>query len=113
MNIVFVFSLFIVSCCASFSIEQFGAIANNNSRVAAEKNSLAFVKALHAANSSLTDRTVLVPANKKFYVFHVESNSLKDIELRVEGTVLLSNLIDDWLVPASDRKGGILHCNVQ
>jgi len=52
--------------CKSINIDDFGAKSNDTSYETAILNGLAFNKALNAANSSMSDRSVLIQSNKVY-----------------------------------------------
>lgn len=97
--LVLLFSHF---CVCDQSILSYGAIAGDSSNDAGWTNSAAFTKALLAANSSNTDRTVLIPANNEFYIFEVEVSNLFNITITIDGNLYVSNNISAW--PTSNSR---------
>lgn len=79
-----------VSSCYH-SIADYGAIPNNPSESAAVSNSHALQKVLVAANTSTTDRTVLIPRGQSYYYFWVRVDNLVNVTIQVDGILLVSN----------------------
>ena len=84
-------SALVLALTAAHSILDFGAI-ENDSRVAAEmKNAKAFEDAIMAAhNKENGDNTVIIPAGKTFSSLPVHAHHVKDIEIVIDGTLLVS-----------------------
>lgn len=78
------------------SIDDFGAIKNIRTLKAAEINSNAFQEALLAANSSSSDRTVLIPAGNEYTLLQIYSTDLYDITIQLDGTLIFSDEIQAW-----------------
>lgn len=72
-------------------IEDFGAIAEKESWAIAQQNSQAFLKALAVANASTTDRTVIFPADKHYYMYAVSTSYLQDITIQIDGVLKYSD----------------------
>ena len=86
--------------CAA-SIEDFGAIDGPESWDVASQNSDAFLKALTAANESSTDRTILFPANKTYFLINNNFDGFKDVEIQVSG---IAKFIDEIMsYPTEDE----------
>ena len=86
---------------AAHSIANFGAVPNNPSDSAAAANTLAIQKALVAANTSATDREVLVPAGGSYYYYWLKVDYLVNVTLQIDGTILVSNNITATAWPVS------------
>ena len=100
MMIALVFFVTIATVAASppvFSIAQFGAIADDASATAAERNSAALRLALLKANATAGPAEVLVPQGHWFEVFHVAADHLRDVTLRVDGELRASRLRSHYL----------------
>ena len=82
------------------SIDAFGAIAGDTSARACAINSAALGRALAAANMGVSqdERTVLVPANKEYHVFSTNASGLISVEIKIRGTLILSDNISAWPV---------------
>lgn len=89
-------------CVCDHSILSYGGIAGDSSNEAGWTNSAAFTKALVAANSSTTDRTVLIPSNNDFYIFEVEVSYMVNITITIDGNLYVSNNISAW--PTSNSR---------
>lgn len=42
----------------------------------------------------------------RYFIFHVNAQHLRNVELRISGTLVASDLIDSWLWPAQYKPGG-------
>jgi polygalacturonase len=106
--VVLFFSFCIVSQVASieYSIDSFGAIPNNSTPTAATANSIALMKALAAANRTSNNDVVVIPHAQTYDIFHVKSDRLLNVTLRVDGTLRANDQIDLWLWPIDNRTGG-------
>jgi hypothetical protein len=78
------------------SIDDFGAIKNIHTLNAAKANTQAFNLALLAANSSTTDRTILIPANNEYLMLNVGGSDLYDLTIQLDGKLIFSDDIDSW-----------------
>eukprot|EP00455_Lapot_gusevi_P002948 TRINITY_DN1121_c0_g1_i1.p1 TRINITY_DN1121_c0_g1~~TRINITY_DN1121_c0_g1_i1.p1 ORF type:complete len:447 (+),score=79.76 TRINITY_DN1121_c0_g1_i1:43-1383(+) len=88
--LVFLFALLSISIslAASISIDQFGAVANENSFDVAVKNGKALYLAVLSANISDVDRTVLVPSGQVYtFVPFAQFYNLSDITIQLDGTI--------------------------
>ncbi len=76
---------------ASHSIDDYGAVSNDPLEKAAVVNSAAVVSAIKAANSSGTDRTVLVPTGKSYHYFVIRADYLQNVTVQIEGVLIAVN----------------------
>jgi len=77
----------LLGLCFSESIADHGAVPNVESDEAAMQNSRAIQLAFQTANTSETDREVLVPAGSQYYFGPVTVSYAKNMVLRVEGNL--------------------------
>lgn len=97
MNFIqIIFFAFFFQISSGVSIDDFGAISNENSIEAAYKNSKAIVDAAKFANKNQTDREILIPPGKVFVVFNITLENLFNVTLRIDGILMTSNNIDEW-----------------
>lgn len=92
------------------NIDSFGAIANDTSLKAALNNGIAFYKAILAANSSSTDRTVVVSAGKNYTIAPAVAtiSYLTDLTIQLDGifnALPISLEQNDWPL---DAKGNAI-----
>ena len=92
-------SLSISPTFSIISIDDFGAVPNDNSTNVALNNRNAIINALKAANASQAqeNRTVILPAGKTYYFFNVSIANLYNVTLRIDGTYAVSNDIAMWI----------------
>jgi len=102
MNVRAVLFALLISQVASIAnILDFGAIPSTNTNEAAETNAVALQKAFYAANSSPTsDRIVLIPESKEFYIFAAEVFNVHDITIQLDGRLVISNNITAFPQPS-------------
>eukprot|EP01098_Paradermamoeba_levis_P006122 TRINITY_DN2541_c0_g1_i1.p1 TRINITY_DN2541_c0_g1~~TRINITY_DN2541_c0_g1_i1.p1 ORF type:complete len:556 (+),score=189.58 TRINITY_DN2541_c0_g1_i1:98-1669(+) len=104
--VLVVFSFFPSPGFGFINIEDYGAVAGDNSNSVALSNTKAIEKAFLVANSS-QDRTILVPEGKKFYIFNVEVEFMYNVTLQVDGILLASNNITFW--EKLEIKGSVIY----
>mmetsp|Transcript_111683 Transcript_111683/g.240812 ORF Transcript_111683/g.240812 Transcript_111683/m.240812 type:complete len:467 (+) Transcript_111683:43-1443(+) len=92
----------------SFSVDDFGAIRDVDSAMAATRNAQAFQKALMAAVSSETDREVLIPEFGVYFFSGISAYDVSDITVRVDGTLRFS---DDFALWGTDSDSQLLFEN--
>jgi polygalacturonase len=81
--------------------EDFGAIAGIENWVVAQQNAGALLKALLAANASATDRTIVIPAGRSYYMYAINSTNLSNINIQIDGVLKYSDEISKW--PATNN----------
>eukprot|EP01102_Stenamoeba_stenopodia_P022513 TRINITY_DN9415_c0_g1_i1.p1 TRINITY_DN9415_c0_g1~~TRINITY_DN9415_c0_g1_i1.p1 ORF type:complete len:524 (-),score=106.39 TRINITY_DN9415_c0_g1_i1:119-1690(-) len=84
-----------------FSIDDYGAVANDSSNEAAWANVAAIEKAAQMANyssssSAATAGVVLVPAPNKYFIFNIQLTNLFNVTLAIEGQLVMSNNMSAW-----------------
>lgn len=82
---------------ASHNILDYGAIGGTaENTTVAFANSAAMTKAIAAANSSETDRTVLIPKGEVFVMMPVAATYLKGVNFQIDGEVYASQDYQNW-----------------
>ena len=101
------FLLILSSLTSAFDIRDFGAVANDTSLGAEQKNAQALMDAIVAANTTTTvdERVVLVPANLTFNTMPVWAANVTNVVFQIDGTLRLSKR--HHLIP--ERKLGKLY----
>jgi hypothetical protein len=85
------------SVYAAHSILNYGGIPGGEENTAdAFVNAQAMTKAILAANSSATDRTVLIPGGKAFVMMPVQVDHIYNVDLVINGTVYASQDYESW-----------------
>lgn len=87
----------LVSGITALTIDDYGAIPHQYNLHVAQINSKAFLNALYAANSSTTDRTVIIPSGNEYFMLQVVGTSLYDITIQLDGKLLFSDEIQAWV----------------
>jgi hypothetical protein len=77
------------------NIIDHGAITNLTDTETAIANADAFLKAVSAANSSLTDKEVYVPEGD-FYFFPALVTFVNNLTLTIDGRILASSDYENW-----------------
>lgn len=77
-------------------VEDFGAIHTVERWEVALQNAEAFLKALSAANSSDTDRTVVFPEGRSYYMYAINVTGLNGVKIQIDGTLRYSDEIKNW-----------------
>lgn len=80
----------------SHSIVDFGAIADVETEAVSQMNSVAVKATILAANSSHTDRTVLIPPTGTFNVLNITVSDVHNISLIVAGELQMAKNISWW-----------------
>ena len=85
-------SLLLSQAFAAYDIRDYGAVANDDSLHAEEKNTWAFLQALSAANSTdvEADREVLVPGDLTFNMLNLQAAYIKNVTITIDGTIMAS-----------------------
>lgn len=80
------------------SIDDYGGIAGRMTDDAGRQNAVALLAALSAAahEASLADRVALVPAGRSYYMFPVAMDSVANLTLQIDGTLVASDNITAW-----------------
>ena len=78
------------------NIVDFGALADNDLLYAEQHNANAFNEALVAANFTADDRVVYVPANMTFHTMPIYANYLRNVTIRIDGTIKFSKRHREW-----------------
>lgn len=78
------------------NIEDFGAKAGYETFEIAVSNAKAFVKAFLMANASETDRTVLVPSGRSYYMYAANLSLVNDVTIQLDGNLKYSDEIHRW-----------------
>ena len=79
-----------------YSIVEYGGVANVSTNEVALQNSAALLQTIFAANSSSTDRVVLIPPNLFFFIFDVSVSNIYNVTIKIEGGLVISNNITEW-----------------
>lgn len=88
------FLLLVAFVHSAVYIDDFGAIANQDTVDAQIANSLALSKAIQHVNNS-DDCTVVVP-NRKYYFFPVHVQHVNNLNLKILGKVIASKNVRNW-----------------
>ena len=80
----------------AFTIDDFSSVKDVDSWEAASQNTNAMMNSIIAANSSSTDRVVLIPAGSTYYMTQVKVEYLKDVTIQIDGTIRFSNEMDKY-----------------
>ncbi|RYY72378.1 hypothetical protein EON63_20955 [archaeon] len=75
----------------SHIIDDFGAVAEKESWAIAQQNSQAFLKALSCANASTTDRTVIFPADRHYFMYAISTSFLQDVTIQIDSVLKYSD----------------------
>ena len=91
-NLLCIVALLLSSWTLAFDIRDFGAVANDTSLGAEQKNSQALMDAIVAANTTNTtsERIVLIPANQTFNTMPVWASNITNVVFQIDGTLKLS-----------------------
>jgi polygalacturonase len=84
-------------------IEDFGAKPDLEVQSIAVQNTNAFLQALTAANASDTDKTVVFPEGKVYYMFALNITNFHNVVIQIDGTLKYSNDIESY--PAAKNYG--------
>jgi polygalacturonase len=78
------------------TIDDFNSMKDVDTWEAASQNTQAMMNAITAANSSSTDKVVLIPAGSTYYMTQVKVEYLKDVTFQIDGTIRFSNEMDKY-----------------
>ena len=102
-------SLTLQLACSVHNINDYNAVASEDSWAAATRNSHALSTAFLAANTSQLDRTVWIPPHEIFYFKNLTVTGLVDVTLIVDGTLKLNNDLVQWERAVDGKKEEALY----
>jgi hypothetical protein len=85
--------LYIFHAGSCLYVEDFGAKPDVEVQSIAVQNTNAFLQALTAANASDTDKTVIFPEGKVYYMFALNITNFHNIVIQIDGTLKYSERV--------------------
>lgn len=86
----------VISCQNSFYIDDFGAVAGSDTVESQFANQRALMKAIAAANASLSsERRVVIP-KKTYYFMPVHTEHVPNLTIMILGKVIASKNVRNW-----------------
>lgn len=87
----------VIALSKAHNIVDYGALEDSTENTTrAFINSQALTQAIIAANSSLDDRTVVIPSNQSFVMMPVAVSNLWNVTLLIDGTIFASQDYQSW-----------------
>ena len=84
-----------ITICYSISIDDFGAIPNEDSLIVSIKNANALKIGLEYINKHFTINELIIPKNT-YYLHQVEVEYLSNITVLLHGNIVMNNDIKSW-----------------